>query len=139
MIYLGVPGILIALTGIVYLITGICVLILYLPLAGIEYETGILRRILILELGILPYRIVTGIHEIARGVPPSVSLKIAGTSAVSLALVAVLSKWIPERVKFFRSVEPVEVKPVHAVITWIALAILIPLMFLVSHLPVAAT
>lgn len=128
---LGFPMALIIAAGIVFLAVGVFVRILYLPLLGITYDTGIPRRIAIYELGLLPYSIVNMVY-VWNGERTLLNIAFIVVSAVLLAIEAVLSKWLSARFSLFKRIAPVRVRQSHVSAVWIGVIILIAAMFLLS-------
>jgi hypothetical protein len=133
MVDLGFPVALIIVAGVVFLVVGVSVRILYLPLLGVTYETGIPRRIAIYELGLLPYSIVNVVYVwLTRGGRPLLNVAFLIVMAVLIAVEAVLSKWLPSRLPFFKKIGPVRIRPSHVSAVWLGAIILIAAMFLLS-------
>jgi len=136
MISLGVPAGLILLAGILYLIIGVLTLILYLPLLGIDDKTSMMRRLLIFELGILPYQLFSCIYLwLVNDHQPLFMLINLIISAGFLVIIALLSKWLPVWFSFFRKMSPEKTYKSHIVTVWAGVFILVAVMLLVSVKP----
>ena len=136
MIKLGVPGVCLVLSGVLYLIIGIGTLILFLPLFGVGHDTGFFRRLAVTEGGILPFHLAAIVYRwLMRGEISLTSLAGLRIPAVFMALVAFLSWRLPIWFPAARRIQPQRIKLYHIVVIWAGVAILTVLMFLVSVRP----
>ncbi|UCG60841.1 MAG: hypothetical protein JSV52_10980 [Candidatus Zixiibacteriota bacterium] len=133
LITLGAPPVVIFLWGLLFLVVGLTVFILYLPLVGISHRSSLVKHLIVIELGILPYQVGARLYCILtadadlQGAVSRVMYQ-----AVALAILACLSKWLSGRIPFLRSVEMAPIRKTHAVVVWAVAAAFIIGMLLVS-------
>jgi hypothetical protein len=135
LVELGVPAGLIIGVGIVFLLLGVSVFVVFLPLFGISPQAAFGRRLLVLELGIVPYFVATKLYfMIAKGASPVILASLI-TPAVFFALVAVLSWWFSGSFGNPLGVDAVTIERKHVIAVWIATAALLTAMAAVSVTP----
>jgi hypothetical protein len=136
MIELGIPSVLIFLAGIFFLVIGVVSLLIYLPLFGVTSDVGLWKRILIFEMGFMPYNIAGIIFSgLSGGGLRLASLLLLGSVVAFLALEAILSHVLALKCGFFRRIPTSQIRVSQLVVTWIAVVVLVLVMFSVSTRP----
>ena len=133
MVGLGFPLLIITLTGILYILIGISIRIHFLPLFGVSYEMSIPQRLFIFELGTLPYFLGIAIYRILYQNGNLLALVfIPIYPAILLAIEAILSKWLPNHISFFKKIKFQTVNSKHIIFSWLLGIIIIVIMFMVT-------
>jgi hypothetical protein len=130
---LGVPAGLIMCMGAALLLVSVMARILFLPLLGVPYELSTPARLVVFEIGILPYVAASHVYgAVTRHVTLAAAAGGVLMAALFLGVEAVLSKALPKRFALFRRIEPVAVGIRHLNAAWIGAVVVIALMLLVS-------
>lgn len=127
MVNLGVPSVLIILSGILFIVLGLGIRIIYLPLLGIPYNASFLQRCAIYSLGMLPYYLATGGYNIfVHHYSAAHLISLLAPGIVFLLVEAAVSVCLQRHVRFFRSIPVIPVTRAHIVAAWsLAVAVIV--------------